>query len=92
MTCEEPPLSLIIMRGNTLRKYDADLLYNCLIKFDNGVYDKWFEQHNAFEFAIKIREKLLDELMTHYDSHPSNEPLSPVLMTAYKSYLRFYKL
>ena len=90
MTFEEPPLSLVIMRGKNLRKFDVEVLYNCLTKFDNGDYDRWFEENNAFEFAGKIRNRLIEELIEYYETHPTDEPMPNTLILAYRSYIRFY--
>lgn len=91
MTKESPPLFLFDMEGKTNPSYDIEVLYDCLTKFDNGYYDTWFEHNNAFHVAERIRDRLLYELQLKYDQHPTSQPMSITLMSAYKSYLRFYQ-
>ena len=90
MTREEPPIQLLTMEPSDTIQYPMDVLYDCITKFDNGYYDAWFEEHNAYEVADKIRFRLIHEMMLHYETHPASIPMNQTMESAYKNYLRFY--
>jgi len=71
--------------------YSLERLYSSLSKFDNGDYDEWFERNNAYEYAQKIRGRIIQELSRMYAEHPTDKPMPLLLLKAYQYYIRYYE-